>query len=272
MENLPSPDAPLLSVRNLRVTYSHPQHPEGVAVNAASFSVGEGEVLGVLGESGSGKSSIAMAVMRMLPESSKQTGEIAFKGCDLASLTDSEMRQIRGAEISMIFQDAALSLSPLMRVGDQVGEVLRAHGKADSTQRSVLVRRLFADLELGDVDRIYQAYPHQLSGGQCQRISIAQALICSPALIIADEPTASLDAVTTLEIVRLMRRINQQNSTAFILISHDPAVVAPVAHKVAVMHAGEIVEYGTADRVLNQPHHQYTQALLAARQPLPQPA
>jgi ABC-type dipeptide/oligopeptide/nickel transport system ATPase component len=272
MASLPNRGVPLLEARNLRVTYQTQGQPCLTAARDIDLHIGHGEILGVLGESGCGKSSVGMALLRLLPPAGRQTGEILFRGQDLASLNEGEMRKIRGAQLSMIFQDPVLSLNPLMRVGDQIGELLLAHRDRTHKQRREIVLDLLGQLEMGDVDRIYRSYPHQLSGGQCQRILIAQSLICKPTLIIADEPTASLDAVTALEIIKLIRRINQQDSIAFLMISHDPAVLGAVAHRIAVMYAGEIVEQGPVDEILTEPHHPYTQALLAAGQHLPQPA
>jgi ABC-type dipeptide/oligopeptide/nickel transport system ATPase component len=176
------------------------------------------------------------------------------------------MRKMRGAGIAMIFQDPALALHPLIRVREQVSEILRAHSAWDRGACRRAVEKVLANLELADLDRIANSYPHQLSGGQCQRILIAQALICNPRLIVADEPTASLDVRTALEIIELIRRINAREQIAFLFISHDPAVLRAIAHRVIVMRAGKLVEQGTADQILNRASHPYTRALLAASQ------
>ena len=270
MPGLPNFDTPLLTVRDLRVSYKDERQPRFTAVRGVDFSIRRGEVLGLLGESGSGKTSIGMALLRTLPASAEQTGEVCFRGQNLATISEDEMRSIRGAHLSMIFQDPALALSPLMMVGDQVSEVLRAHNGWSGKQSRDLAYALLEELEMGDIERIYRAYPHQLSGGQCQRILIAQALVCKPELVIADEPTASLDAITALEILNLLRRFKQQHSIAFLLISHDPAMVSAIADTVGVMQEGKIVEQGPTDQILNHPRHPYTQALLGARQPMPQ--
>jgi ABC-type glutathione transport system ATPase component len=266
MASFPSAGAPLLEVRGLKVAYRNRGKGELAAVSGIDFSIKQGEIVGVLGESGCGKTSIGLALLRCLPPVGDQTGKVLFQGRDLAALSDREMRNIRGAQLSMIFQDPALTLSPLMRVGDQITEVLRAHRVLDRKQCQSIVHALLEDLELGDLDRIYRSFPHQLSGGQCQRILIAQALVCKPALIIADEPTASLDARTALEIIDLIRKINQRDGISFLFVSHDPAVLRALAHTVIVMYAGRIVERGTADQILTHPSHPYTRALLAARQ------
>ena len=271
MANLPNLGTPLFEIRGLRVTYgAEGQGRPVIAVDGVDLAIHPGEVLGVLGESGSGKTTLGMALLRLLPSTAKQSGEIFLRGANLAELSENEMRNIRGAQISMIFQDPALSLTPLMRAGDQVVEVLLAHTQDTRKQCRDLVYKLLEELEVGDVDRIYRSYPHQLSGGQCQRVLIAQALACKPQLVIADEPTASLDAITTLEVLDLIRRIGEQNSAAFLLISHDPAVVSALAENVAVMCGGKIVEQGPADRLLNDPQDPYTQALLGARHRMPQ--
>jgi len=266
MESVTNTEEPVLRVRDLRVTYKNGANPEICAVEDVDFSIANGEIVGLLGESGCGKTSLGMAVLGMLPPAFARSGTIYFRGKNLASLTPSEMRKVRGADIAMIFQDPALALHPLLRVREQVIEVLRAHRNLGREQCRKLVEELLGDLELGDVERIGDSYPHQLSGGQCQRILIAQSLICKPSLIIADEPTASLDLGTALEIINLIRRVNQRNSTSFLLISHDPAVLRALAHSIMVMQHGKIVEQGTANKVLTNTCHPYTRALLAAEQ------
>src|SRR5438874_1212349 len=232
MPSATNADSALLRARDLTITYKNGADSEIRAVDRVDFSIATGEIVGLLGESGCGKTSIGMALLGMLPSTATRSGAMHFGERDLANLNQNEMREMRGAGIAMIFQDPALALHPLIRVREQVAEVLLAHSDRDRRECRLVVEKLLADLELGDVDRIGNSYPHQLSGGQCQRILIAQALICKPALIIADEPTASLDARTTLEIINLIRKINQRDGIAFLFISHDPEVLQSVADTV----------------------------------------
>jgi ABC-type glutathione transport system ATPase component len=266
MPSVANPGSALLRVRNLAITYRNAANSEVRAVNGVDFTIADGEIVGLLGESGCGKTSIGMALLRVLPSVATTAGTMHFREKDLTELSQNEMRKIRGAGIAMIFQDPALALHPLIRVREQVSEVLRAHSACHRGENRDAVEKLLGALELGDIDRIGNSYPHQLSGGECQRVLIAQALICNPGLIVADEPTASLDSRTALEILELIRRINDEKRIAFLFISHDPAVLRMVAHRVIVMHAGKIVEQGTADQILGQPSHPYTRALLAAGQ------
>src|SRR4051812_29183944 len=266
MPSVANPGSALLRVRNLAITYRNAANSEVRAVDGVDFTIADGEIVGLLGESGCGKTSIGMAVLRVLPSVATTAGTVHFREKDLTELSQNEMRKIRGAGIAMIFQDPALALHPLIRVREQVSEVLRAHSACHRGENRDAVEKLLGALELGDIDRIGNSYPHQLSGGECQRVLIAQALICNPGLIVADEPTASLDSRTALEILELIRRINDEKRIAFLFISHDPAVLRMVAHRVIVMHAGKIVEQGTADQILGQPSHPYTRALLAAGQ------
>jgi ABC-type glutathione transport system ATPase component len=266
MPSVANPGSALLRVRNLAVTYRNAANSELRAVDGIDFTIADGDIVGLLGESGCGKTSIGMALLGMLPSVATRSGTMHFREKDLAELSPKEMREVRGAGIAMIFQDPALALHPLIRVRDQVGEVLRAHSACNLEEIRRAVEKLLAALELDDVERIGNSYPHQLSGGECQRILIAQSLICKPGLIVADEPTASLDSRTALEILELICRINEEKRIAFLFISHDPAVLRMVASRVIVMHAGKIVEEGTADQILNRPSHPYTRALLAAGQ------
>ncbi|MFL6301008.1 MAG: ABC transporter ATP-binding protein [Terriglobales bacterium] len=252
-------------MQDLAIGYNNGTNTEIRAVDKVDFSIADGEIVGLLGESGCGKTSIGMALLGMLPRTASVSGTIYFGERELAGLSSRELRKVRGGEIAMIYQDPALALHPLIRVREQIGEVLRAHSSWGQRQRRGAVEKLLADLELGDVDRIGNSYPHQLSGGQCQRILIAQALICKPKLIVADEPTASLDVQTALTTIDLIRRINEQERIAFLFISHDPAVISAVAHRLIVMRAGKIVEQGVASQILRNPSHPYTRALLAAR-------
>ena len=264
---------PLARVDRLSVTYSpdsdHPAH----ALDQASLEIRPGELLGILGESGSGKSTLATAMLNLLPANGQYDGgTIRFRGRDLLSLSESALRRIRGAEIALIPQDPALALNPVIRVGDQIAEVLRAHMHVNRRDRRTRVEELLAEVGFDQPRQIYRAYPHQLSGGQRQRIVIAQAVACRPQLVIADEATSKLDAPLQAEIIALMRAISQRHRMAFVVISHDPTVLAGLVDRIAVMYAGRIVEEGRTADIFRSPLHPYTRALvrLSARY-LPSP-
>jgi oligopeptide/dipeptide ABC transporter ATP-binding protein len=222
-----------------------------------------GEVLGILGESGCGKSTLANAALRLLPRHANcEAGEILFRGRDLLKLSESELCTIRGREISLVPQDPALSLNPVMTAGTQIREVLRAHLPFAAKQRTERVFDLLQAVGFDQPDDIYHAYPHQLSGGQRQRVAIAQAVACWPALVIADEPTSRLDSALRSEIVGLLSALRRHDGTAILAISHDPGMFVGFADRIAVMYAGRIVEIGTCADVFEKPLHPYTQALV----------
>ncbi len=250
-------------VRELTVTYS-PEDGEPIrALDGVSIEVRSGEIVGILGESGCGKSTLANALLRLLAPNAKcEGGTILVRGRDLLNLSERELRAIRGWEISLIPQDPALSLNPVMTGGSQVGEVLRAHLPLTPQQRRERVMELFREVGFDHPEEIYSAYPHQLSGGQRQRIAIAQAVACRPALLIADEPTSKLDATLQAEIVALLSQIRRQHGTAILVISHDPTLFAGFADRIAVMYAGRIVEVGSSAEIFGRPLHPYTQALV----------
>jgi oligopeptide/dipeptide ABC transporter ATP-binding protein len=250
----------LLSVRHLTVNYRVAGR-QLAAVSGLTFDLSPGEIVGVLGESGCGKTTAALALLGILPDSAAVSGSVLFDELDLLSLSESEFQKIRGSEAAIIYQDSSV-LNPVMRVGDQVSEVLRAHRVCGRRQAREEVESMLSAVGLRKSKRIYDAYPHQLSGGQRQRIAIAQALICKPRLVVADEPTASLDPDTTAEILSLMQRLRDTAGTSFLVISHDPADLAAIADRVIVMYAGEIVEQGTLVDVYSKPLHPYTRALL----------
>jgi len=250
-------------VRELTVTYS-PEDGEPIrALDGVSIEVRSGEIVGILGESGCGKSTLASALLRLLaPHAKCEGGTILVGGRDLLNLSERELRAIRGREISLIPQDPALSLNPVMTAGSQVDEVLRAHLPLPSQQRRKRVMELFREVGFDRPEEIYSAYPHQLSGGQRQRIAIAQAVACRPALVIADEPTSKLDATLQAEIVALLSQIRRQHGTAILVISHDLTLFAGFADRIAVMYAGRIVEVGSSAEIFGGPLHPYTQALV----------
>lgn len=258
---------PLLRVQNLAVRILLDATPEIRPLKEVTFQVQRGEIVGLLGESGAGKTTLALALMRLLPSSARVVqGSIEFAGHSLLSVGERELQKIRGAGISIIYQDSGV-LNPVLRVGNHLVEVLRAHYKWPRRRYREKAIALLEDMELREVERIYAAYPHQLSGGQRQRIVIAQALACQPALVIADEPTASLDPETSLEIIELLGRLKERFQTAFLLISHDLAPLERLADRIMVMYAGRIVEQGSRDEILRQPLHPYTRALLACALP-----
>ena len=257
--------ASVLEIQDLSVSY---QSPEGVlhpALTGISFGLMPGEILGILGESGSGKSTLAGSLVRLLPANGNITrGAVRFDGKDLLLAKPGELQQIRGARISLIFQEPSLALHPTMRAGEQVGQVLAAHGAWGRSALSNQVRQVFALLFAEEADRISRSYAHQLSGGQRQRVLIAQAIVCGPSVVIADEPTASLDSATQLEILGLFRTLRERLGLAMIFITHNPALLSGFADRVLVLYGGQIAECGPAEAVLSSPRHPYTKALFAS--------
>jgi oligopeptide/dipeptide ABC transporter ATP-binding protein len=253
----------ILEVRDLCVVYD--QRDGGVwhALNGVSFAVGAGETLAVLGESGSGKTTLAASLLRLLPGNGRITGgEIFLEGADLVRMDAVQLRRVRGSGVSLVFQEPSLALHPTIQIGAQVGEVLRAHGTLNKRERSARAREILAKVFLGDVERIFSSYAHELSGGQQQRALIAQAIACEPVVVVADEPTASLDAKTQSEILTLFRSLRDELGIAFIFITHNPGLLAGFADRVLVLYAGKIAEMGPTRAVLSSPQHPYTQALL----------
>jgi peptide/nickel transport system ATP-binding protein len=262
----------LFKVFGLHVQYSGPYGRAIHAVNGASLEVRQGEVLGVLGESASGKSTIAKASLRLLPKTAQLLrGRIELDGLDLVLLPERKMQKIRGARIALIPQDAAQSLNPVMNVGDQIAEVFRAHRDWPSDRRRNETQTLLQLVQLERTDRhIYNAYPHQLSGGQQQRVAIAQALACDPALVIADEPTASLDPETAQEILTLLVNLKTVKKLSLLFITHDPRLLLGLADRVAIMYGGRVIEQGSLQEILHSPLHPYSKALLACLPSLPE--
>ncbi|MFI1735567.1 ABC transporter ATP-binding protein [Streptomyces acidicola] len=251
----------LLVVENLTVTLPTTRGPVAV-VKDVSFTVGRNETVGIVGESGSGKSMTSLAVMGLLPRGALTTGSVRLDGVELLGLGDREMRRIRGAQASMIFQDPLSSLNPYYTVGLQIEEMYRAHvGGSRKEARKVAVEAL-ERVGIPEPERRARHYPHQFSGGQRQRIMIAMALVCSPGLLIADEPTTALDVTVQAQILRLLADLQRQTRTGMVFITHDLAVISSIATRVLVMCRGEQVEYGTAEQVFSAPEHAYTRRLL----------
>ena len=250
----------MLEVRDLRIAFSGKE-----AVRGISFELRCGETLGLVGESGSGKSATSLAMMRLLPPSAVVSGSIAVAGTDTLTLPEEAMRRRRGQEIAMIFQEPMTALNPVMKVGRQIGEALLAHapkmGRHEVRQRVLAAMR---EVGLPDPERRCEDYPHQFSGGQRQRVVIAMALINKPRLLIADEPTTALDVTVQAQILALLKGLRVEHDLSMLFISHDLAVVAQVADRVAVMRHGEIVEQGTVAEIFRNPQHPYTRSLLAS--------
>jgi peptide/nickel transport system ATP-binding protein len=254
----------LLEVTNLQ---THFRTPDGVnrAVDGLSFSVGSGETVAIVGESGCGKSVTSMSILRLLPEPpGKIAGSIRFDGKELLTLSEKEMRQIRGNDVSMIFQEPMTSLNPVLTVGRQIGETLRLHQGMNKQQAEARAIEMLKLVGIPAPERRVREYPHQLSGGMRQRVMIAMALACNPKLLIADEPTTALDVTIQAQILDLMRDLKRRVGAAIVLITHDLGVVAEVAERVIVMYAGRKVEEAPVAALFNNPKHPYTEGLLGA--------
>ena len=256
---------PLLQVEDLR-TWFHTDEGTAKAVDGVSFGLAEQETLGIVGESGCGKSVTALSILRLIPDPPGRVegGSVRFQGRDLLALSEKEMRRIRGNEIAMIFQEPMTSLNPVYTIGEQISEVLRLHrglSRGEAEERAVeMLRRV----RIPDPEQRVEEYPHQLSGGQRQRVMIAMALACDPALLIADEPTTALDVTVQAQILDLLKELQREFGMAIMLITHDLGVIAETAHRVVVMYAGVVVESGAVEQIFDGPNHPYTEGLKAA--------
>ncbi len=252
----------ILEVKNLNVRYKTLKGNVR-AVNDVSFKLNRGEVLGLAGESGCGKTTLGLTIMNILPSNGwVEGGEVLFKGRNIVNLSEDEMRKIRWKEISMVFQGAMNALNPVIKVGDQVAEALMLHENMSKEEALEVVRDIFIQvgLETGRVN----AYPHQLSGGMKQRVVIAMALVLRPSLVIADEPTTALDVTIQAQILDLLRKLQKRFGLSYIYITHDLAVLAEIANKVAIMYAGYMVEFGDVVSIYKDPIHPYTKGLIGS--------
>jgi oligopeptide transport system ATP-binding protein len=257
--------AALLEVRGLRTEFST---PDGIvhAVNGVSYTLDEGETLGIVGESGCGKSVSALSLMRLVPHPAGRIvgGEVIFEGKDLLKLDDDAMRRVRGRKIAMVFQDPMTSLNPVLTINRQISEALTLHLGMSAAQARRRGTELLDLVGIPDPGRRIDDYPHQFSGGMRQRVMIAMALSCNPRLLIADEPTTALDVTIQAQIVELVSRIQDELHLAIIWITHDLGVVARLVDKVAVMYAGKVIEEASVDEVFDNPRHPYTRGLLSS--------
>jgi len=257
-------NGPLLEVRGLATSF-HTREGAVRAVDGISFEVGRGEIMGLVGESGCGKSVTSLSIMRLVAAPGQiERGEIIFDGRDLLTLPNSEMRALRGDRISMIFQQPQSSLNPVWTVGRQIEEVLEIHRDMHGKVARARALELMQMVGIPDPERRLGAYPHELSGGMAQRVMIAMALACEPELLIADEPTTALDVTIQAQILDLMRKLRDETGTAIILITHDLGVVAEMCDQVAVMYAGEIVEHTDVVSLFERPLHPYTRGLIGS--------
>jgi oligopeptide/dipeptide ABC transporter ATP-binding protein len=253
----------VLEVRDLTVEFPI-EDQYYAAVYGVNFHIAEGETLGLVGESGCGKSVTSLALMRLLAPTSRVRGEVRFKGQNLLALPESQMRRVRGNDIGMIFQEPMTSLNPVHRIGTQIAESLILHRGMSKRAAWDEAVRLLQSVGIPRAAEIAYEYPHRLSGGMRQRVMIAIAMACNPSLLIADEPTTALDVTIQAQILDLMRRLTQERGTATLLITHDLGVVAEMCDRVAVMYAGRIVEEGPVREILRNPQHPYTRGLLSS--------
>lgn len=253
---------PLLQLRNLTITFKSGKDNFNI-IDDVSFYINETEVLGIVGESGSGKSITALSILSLLPKGISITkGNIAFNGIDTLSLRKEEITNLRGKDISMIFQEPMTSLNPVYTIGAQISECLLLHSNISRSAAKEETLKVMVKVGLTNPEELYSNYPHQLSGGMRQRVMIAMAIICKPKLIIADEPTTALDVTIQAQILELLKKINKDSNTAILFISHDLGVVRNICNRVAVMYAGSIVEEASAEEIFKNPLHPYTKGLI----------
>ena len=254
----------IVSIKDLTVHYLPPEEPECKAVNGVSFDIRRGETLGLVGETGAGKTTIALSILRLIqsPPGKILGGRIEFKGENLLEASEARMRKIRGSEISMIFQDPMTALNPIDTVGEQIAEVVHLHKKCSRVEAKRKVEEM---LELVGIDKgRYKDYPHQFSGGMKQRVVIAMALACSPELLIADEPTTALDVTIQAQVLDMMNGLKNQFGSSVLMITHDLGIVAEMCDKVVVMYAGEVVEMGDKRSIFKNTGHPYTKGLFGS--------
>lgn len=255
---------PLLEIKNLRVEFGSEKSPF-TAVDGLDLNVNQGELIGIVGESGSGKSVTSLALMGLIDYPGRVKAErMAYDKRDLLSMPDKERRSLLGKDIAMIFQDPMTSLNPCFTVADQLIETLQVHEGGSRKALRAKALLLLKQVDIPDPERRLDAYPHQLSGGMCQRVMVAMAIACSPRLLIADEPTTALDVTVQAQMLELLLQLQRERGMALMLITHDLSVVAQTVQRVVVMYAGQVVETGSVPQIFDAPRHPYTQALLAA--------
>ena len=256
---------PLLQLENLKVDFFL-RSGKATAIHGLDLQLERGKTLGLVGESGCGKSLTALAIMGLISSPGKITsGEIRFDGEDLLKISERKRRELRGNQISMIFQDPSSALNPVLTIGKQISEPLRRHKGFSAQQARDQGLSLLSEVGLPDPERQWSRYPHELSGGMCQRVMIAMALACEPALLIADEPTTALDVTIQVQILHLLRQLQKQHGMALLFISHDLRVIAEMADRVAIMYAGDIIEETSVRAIFERPRHPYTRGLLKSR-------
>lgn len=253
---------PLLRVQELTISFPEAVGREAEVVSALSYDIGAGEALGVVGESGCGKTMTSLALMGLLPPAAEVQGAILFDGHDLTKFSAKDWRGHRGRDVAMVFQEPMTAMNPVMRVGNQIAEVLVRHEALTQKQALAKAVELLGSVHIPSPERRAQDYPHQLSGGMRQRAMIAMALACRPKLLVADEPTTALDVTVQAQILDLMLELQERHGTAIQFISHNLAVVSEIAHQIMVMYSGRIVEYASADDLFANPLHPYTQGLI----------
>ncbi len=254
---------PILQIKNLH-THFFMDRGEVPAVDGVDLQVNKGEVLGIVGESGCGKSVTALSILKLIPQPPGRIvgGSILFKGQDIVQMKEREMRRIRGNAISMIFQEPMTSLNPLFTIGQQITETIRLHRNHNRKEARLYAIQMLEKVGISRPEAVIDEYPYQLSGGMRQRVMIAMAIACQPELLIADEPTTALDVTIQAQILDLLRGLNEEQGTAVMLITHDLGVVAEMCHRVAVMYAGKVVEEASVHDIFNNPLHPYTQGLI----------
>ncbi len=256
--------ADILKVKDLRVHF-HDAAPDRFAVDGVSFSIKEGEIVGLVGESGSGKTVTAMCISGLLPRrKAKKEGSITLDGSEIFLCPDKEVLDILGEELGVVFQEPMTAMNPVMRIGPQVEECLRVHTKLTKEERKARAIEAMTWAELDDPESVYNKYPHELSGGMLQRVMIAAAIISRPKILLADEPTTALDVTIQAEILELLQRLNREHNMAILLISHNLHVVRKLCSRVLVMKRGKLIEDRATEEIFRDPRHEYTQQLIAA--------